>query len=68
MDRLFARVVRLKQAAQEHCHDGNVLTSPSELWGVSPPNRGIAMGLTGTTSSAVRRSMRMGRSVVHRAR
>ena len=67
MDRPFARVVRLGQAAQEHCHGGNVLTGPSELRGIGPPIRGVALDLMGTTPSAVHRSTRMGRSVAHRA-
>jgi len=64
VDRLFARVVRLGQAAQEHCRGGNVLTGLSELRGIGPPNRGVALDLTGATPSTVRRSMHTGRSVV----
>ena len=58
------RVVQLRQAVQKHCHSGNVLTSPSELWGIVPPIHGVALNLTGTTLGAVHQSMRMGRSVV----
>ena len=68
MDCPLTRVIRLGQATQEHCRGGNVLTSPSELWGIGPPNWGVALDPTGATPSAVRRSMRMGRSVVRRAR
>ena len=68
MDRLFARVVRLEQAAQEHCHDGNVLAGLSELRGIGSPIWGVALDPTGVTPGAVRRSMRAGRSVVRRAR
>ena len=68
MDRLFMRVVRLGQAAQEHCRGGDVLTGPSELRGIGPPIHGVALDLTGVTPGAARRSMRMGRSVVRRAR
>ena len=68
MDRPFVRVVRLGQAAQEHCRGGNVLTGPSELRGITAPNRGVALDLTGATPSVVRRSMRIGRSVVRQAR
>ena len=64
VDRPFARVVRLGQAAQEHCHGGNVLTGPSELWGIGSPIRGVALDLTGATPGAIRQSMRTGRSVV----
>ena len=68
MDRLFIRVVRLGQAAQKYCHDDDVLTSLSELRGISPPIHGVALDLMGMTPGAARQSMRMGRSVVHRAR
>ena len=68
VDRPFARVVWLEQAAQEHCRGSNVLTGLSELRGIGPPNRGVALDLTGVTPSAVCRSMRMERSVVRRAR
>ena len=68
MDCLFVRVIRLGQVTQEHCRGGNVLTGPSELWGVGPSNRSIALGLTGVTLSATRRPMRMGCNVVRRAR
>ena len=67
MDHLFMRVVRLGQAAQKHCHIGDVLTGPSELWGIVPPIHGVALDPMGTTPGAARRSMRMGRSVVRRA-
>jgi len=62
------RVVRLGQVTQEHCRGGNALASPSALLGVGPPNRSVALGLTGATPIAARRSMRTGRSVVHRVR
>ena len=68
MDRLFTRVVRLGQAAQEHCHGGNVLAGPSELQGIGSPIQGVALDLTGATPGVVRRSMRAGRGVVRRAR
>jgi hypothetical protein len=68
MVRPFARVVQLGQAVQEHCRGGNVLTGPSELRGIGPPNRGVALDLTGATPSVVRRSLRMGRSVARQAR
>ena len=68
MDRPFARVVRLGQAAQEHYRGGNVLTGPSELWGIGPSIRGVALDLTGATPSALHRSTRMGRGVARQAR
>ena len=68
MDHLFLRVIRLEQATQKHCRSGDVLTGLSELWGIVPPIHGVALDPTGVTSGAARRSMRMGRSVVRRAR
>ena len=68
VDRPFTRVVRLRQAAQEHCRGGNVLTGLSELWGIGPPIHGVALDLTGATPGTARRSMRMGNSVVRPAR
>ena len=68
MDRLFMRVVWLGQATQKHCCSGDVLTGPSELWGIGPPVYGVALDLTGVTPGAARWSMRTGRSVVRRAR
>ena len=68
VDRPFPRVVRLGQAAQEHCRGGNVLTSPSELRGIGPFNWDVALGLTGVTPGVARRVMRTGRIVVCRAR
>ena len=68
MDRLFARVVRLRQAVQEHCHGGKVLAVPSELWGIGSPIRGVALDLPDATLGAVHRSMRTGHSVVRRVR
>ena len=68
MDHLFMRVVRLGQAAQKQCRSGDVLTGPSELWGISPPIHGVALDLTGVTLGATHRSMHTGRSVVRRVR
>ena len=68
VDRLFVRVIRLGQTAQEHFRGGNVLTGPGELRGIGPPNQGVALDLAGVTPSTIRRSMRTERSVVHRAR
>ena len=36
VDRLFLGVDMLGKAAQKHCRSGNVLASPSELWGIIP--------------------------------
>ena len=67
VDRLFVRVIWFRQATQEHYRGGNVLTGPSELRGIGPRIRGVALDLTGTTPSAIRRSTRMGHSVAHQA-
>ena len=67
MDRLFLGVVRLGKAAQKHCRSGDVLASPSELWGVIPLNHDVALDLAGMTLSAAHRVMCMGHDVLHRA-
>ena len=64
MDRLFMRVVRLGQAMQKHCRGGDVITSPSELWGIGPPIHDVALDLAGATPGAARQFMCTGRSVV----
>ena len=68
MGHLFMRVVRLGEVAQKHCRGGDVLTGPSELWGIGPPVHGVALDLTGATPGAARRATRMWRSVLRRAR
>ena len=68
MDRLFLGVVQLGKATQKHCRSGDVLIGPSELWGIVPPVHGVALDPTGATPGAARRFMRMGHSVVLRAR
>ena len=68
MDRLFMRVVWLGQATQKHCRGGDVLVRPSKVWGIVPPIHGVVLDLTGVTPGVARRSMRMGHSVVRRAR
>ena len=68
MDRLFLGVVRLEKAAQKHCRSGDVLASPSKLWGIIPPVHDVALDLAGVTPGAARRFMRTGHSVVRRAR
>ena len=64
MDRLFLRVVRLGKAAYKHCCSGDVLISPSELWGIIPPIHWVALDLTGMTPGAARWFMCTGHSVV----
>ena len=68
VDRLFARVVRLGQATQEHCRSSNVLAGPSELWGIIPLIHDVVLDLAGATPGATRRVMRMGRNVLYQMR
>ena len=68
MDCLFLRVVRLGKAVQKHCRSGDVLASPSELWGVVPLVHDVALDLTGVTPGIARRVTRMWCNVPHQAR
>ena len=68
MDRLLLGVDRLWKAAQKHRHNGNVLASPSELWGIIPPINDVALNLAGATSGAAHRVTCTGHSVLHRVR
>ena len=68
VDHLFLGVVWLRKAMQKHYRGGEVLASPSELWGTIPPIHDVALDLAGVTPGVTRRVMRMGRSVVHQAR
>ena len=67
VDRLLLGVNGLRNAMQKHYHSGDVLASPSELWGVIPLVHDVALDLTGATPSAARRVTRMGRNMLHRA-
>ena len=58
----------LGNAAQEHCHSGNVLASPSELWEVIPLVYDVMLDLAGVTPGAARQVMRMGCNVPYRVR
>ena len=68
MDRPLLGVDRPGNAAQKHRRHGDVLASPSELWGIVPPVDDVALNLAGATPGAACRVMRTGRSVLHRAR
>ena len=68
VDRPLLGVDGLGNAAQKHCHSGDVLASPSELWGVIPLVHDVALDLAGTTLSAARWVTRMGRNVLPRVR
>ena len=64
VDRLFLGVVRLRKAAQKHHRHGDVLASPSELWGIVPPVDDVALDLPGMTPGAARWVTRVGGSVL----
>ena len=68
MDRLFLGVVRLRKVVQKHRRHGDVLASPSELWGIVPPIDDVPLNLVGATSGVARRVTRAWRSVLCRAR
>ena len=68
MDHLFLGVIRLRKAVQKHCRGGDVLASPSELWGIVPSVHDVVLDLVGVTPGTARWDMRTGRSVVRRAR
>ena len=49
VDRLFLGVNRIGKATQKHRRRGNVLASPSELWGIVPLVGDVALNLASTT-------------------
>ena len=63
MDRLLLWVDRLGKAAQKHRRCGDVLTSPSELWGIVSPVDDVALNLASATPGAAHRVTRTGRIV-----
>ena len=68
VDRLLLGVDRLWKAAQKHHRSGDVLASPSELWGIVPSIHDVALDLVGATLGAARWVTCTGRSVLRRAR
>ena len=64
MDHLFLGVVWLEKAAQKHCRSGDVLASPSELWGIIPPIHDVVLELANATPGTACRVTRTGRNVV----
>ena len=54
----------LGNTAQKHCHSGDVLASPSELWGIIPLVHDVALDLAGATPGIARRVTRMRRIVM----
>ena len=68
VDHLFLWVDGLRKATQKHRRRGDVLTSPSELWGIVPPVDDVALNLAGATLGAARRFTCTRRGVLHQAR
>ena len=68
VDHLLLWVDRLGKATQKHRRHGDVLASPSELWGIVSPVHDVALDLAGVTPGAARWSKRTGHNVVRRAR
>ena len=68
VDRLFLGVIRLGKAAQKHRRRGDVLASPSKLWGIVSSIHDVALDLTGVTPGAARQVTHAGHSVLCRAR
>ena len=64
VDRLLLGVDQLRKAAQKHRRCGDVLASPSELWGIVPPIDDVAMNLVGVTLGAARWVTRVRRIVL----
>ena len=58
MDRMLLGVVRLGKATQKHRRSGDVLASPSELWGIVSSIHDVVLDLAGATSSAACRVTR----------
>ena len=67
MDCLFLGLVRLRKATQKHRHRGNVLASPSELWGIIPPVDDVALNLADVTPGAACRVTCKGHNMLHQA-
>ena len=67
VDRLLLWVNGLEKATQKHRHRGDVLASPSEMWGIVPPIDDVALNLAGVTPGAAHQVTSMGCSVLHRA-
>ena len=64
VDRLLLWVDRLGKVTQKHHHRGDVLASPSELWGIVPLVDDVALNLAGATPGAARRVTRTGCNMV----
>ena len=64
MDRPLLGVDRLGNTAQKHRCSGDVLASPSKLWGIVFSVQDVALDLTGMTLGTARRVTCMWRSVL----
>ena len=51
-DGLLLGVARLGEATKKHRRSGDVLASPSELWGIVPPVHDVASDLASVTPGA----------------
>ena len=67
MDCPLLGVDGLGNAAQKHYRSGDVLASPSELWGIISSIQDVALDLAGMTLGAARRVTRVWRSALRRA-
>ena len=65
MDHLLLGVDGLGKATQKHHRSGDVLASPSELWGIVPPVHDVTLDLAGVTPSTARRVTHTWRSCAH---
>jgi len=61
VDHLLLGVDGLGKATQKHHRSGDVLASPSELWGIVPPVHDVTLDLAGVTPSVAHRVTRMWR-------
>ena len=68
VDRLLLWVDGFEKAAQKHRRHGDVLTSPSKLWGIIPTVDDVALNLAGATTGAACWVTRTGHIMVCRVR
>ena len=66
VDRLLLGVNRIGKTAQKHHRSGDVLASPSELWGIVSSIHDVALDLTGVTLGTALWVTHMWRSVLRR--
>ena len=68
VDRPLLGVDRLRDAAQKYHRSGDVLASPSELWGTVPSVRDVELDLAGVTPGVAHRITLAWRDVLRRVR